>query len=160
MKTVVLLYVGLRVQEAKHFDAWINLTGQETINDGTGFSQPVKPHLFDAHERLTKASPGQIFSFTADEGDGFVIHLGSAQYLGLWLNAQDVAKWQAIHSAILRSYEMAEACKKEGTNRFDLDILRPFRDAYRQLDSLQRQMLLAQMFEYITQPKKKKRKKK
>ena len=159
MRTVTLLYVGMREDDSKYYDAWVDLTGHEDGNDGEEFKNKYPPRLFDHKSRLIEeARPGQIFSFDADDGDTFIVHLGTGKYLGMWLNVQDVTKWQVSHLANIRVVEMAEIIKKEGANRFDLEILRPFRDSYRALQPTQRHMLLAQMLEFVTQPKKKKKK--
>lgn len=161
MIKVTLLFVGLRGRDNKFFDAWVDLTGKEACNEGSEFKQDdhIDPYMFNYKNRLAEATPGQIFSFDAEHADkSFTVQIGSGQYLGMWLNVPDVTKWQAAHLAVVRTAEMAEVSKKEGANRFDLEALRPFREAHRVLQPDQQQMLLAQIIEFITRPKKKKKK--
>lgn len=148
-----MLFMGLTKDSDIWYDVWSEInsnTGQRYVKQHT--------HLFNRRKRISDAKPGQIFEFVLADGKDFCVKLDHVQYMGLWLNAKDLAKWQAEYRAVCEVWEQETAKKKDGLHNWDLEAIRPIREAYHSLNDSSKEILLANVISFIVRPKKKKKK--
>lgn len=149
-----MLYQGVTVEGTKVSYAWADIT--PLLNCGSHLKGSAKVHVFTS-ELLPDIKPGQIFEFKSEMRDKtLVVHPETNKFKGMWLNQDDIAKWQAINNANQRTVEILTLRKKEGAYRWDLECLRPLKNAYRSLLPNARDVLLSQIITYVTRPPKKK----
>jgi hypothetical protein len=152
-----MLCAGFREQDGEIHDAWCVIDDINNLGDPIPEGVPFK--LYDATKRIAvDAQPGQIFSFEGEiEDDGISIYPETQEYLGMWLNPADVAKWTAVHQTLHKRMNLKKAQKKDAEARYDLELLRPLREAFRSLgDVTDRELLLSRVIAFITRGERKK----
>lgn len=144
-----LIYIGLKKNNKEYFDIWAKFTE----NNGQPFVDTTM-YNFSISNKLTDASPGQIYEFDYMHKNSNISVFGkTARYLGIWQNEEDIVKWQSAHRAVNAIYLSNLIAKQDKKFKFDFERLKPFREAFLNLNVEEKEIFMSQLICFITRPK-------
>lgn len=148
---VLLVYLGVRVNaDNKIIHAWRELTD---VSAYVPMGMEIEQERWYAKQLVRSATPGAIYEFQQEVGpERRSVYPGTANYVCRYHDKDVVARWQALNLATEREHRSKKAEKKAVKERVDLELLSPFRDAYRAArgSAQRRALLLAEVIRYIT----------
>ena len=153
-EVVYLLFLGTEIdRKGRKSHMWLHLLDGENENNGDPSEYDVRDPAvkLDTNSRpwLPLLSGGEVVSIersTAEEDtDKFTVFGGTARFVGQWRNEDQLAEWQAMHTA----NQLADEARRSKKANVDLLMLEPLKTAYRKLDRRIRNALLVRVFAYL-----------
>ncbi len=149
-----MLFVGREFdsRDRKQYYVWWQLDdSQQGWNSGSPFVEArsgIYPRRWSFSKNIATARPGAIFTIQYDP-QADVVYLGSAQYVEMWANEQDVITWQLANDAAAAAYQADSDRRKASRENLPFRNLEPFHDAYQRLRPQERPFLMAKVLHWI-----------
>jgi len=93
---------------------------------------------------------GSIWSVEVSPDQESTIYTNTMKYEGMWGSTYKVVEWQALSDAAITAIGLERRKAKETSNNEVFECLEPLRKAYAKAVGRERQILLAQVVEYVT----------
>jgi len=139
-REATLIYAGIYIGTEKGKDKKYHMYF-EVIND-----KPDEDKVSLYGKRLYPCSVGSYFTIQVHDGG---CNTGTVKFIDMWQDFEYVNKIRATSEAVDSAYiDKNKKHKKENQNPM-LDTLKPFREAYKELDWRGRRALIANIIGYI-----------